>query len=83
MEINTEPRIVLSHEMGSFLQTVDGREVDGVLVEILQHVCYEEDGDDSVIDLSQNAFDLFRVGVEVFGIFVELVIIISMLGSYR
>jgi len=65
--------------MGPFLQSIDAGEVDGVLIQILQHISHEQDGDDAEIDLPQDPLGLCRIDFEISRPFKEGVIVVQML----
>lgn len=60
------------------LQTIDTGEIDGVFVEVLQHICEEEDWDNAQIDLPEHMLDLYWINFEVSGTLVQLVVVIQM-----
>jgi uncharacterized MAPEG superfamily protein len=67
--------------MCPLLQSIDTREIDGVLVEILKHVGDKENGHDSEINFAEHSLELSRVCFNTFAVFVQLVIIIYMHGE--
>lgn len=68
--------------MRSLLQAIHAREINGILIQILQHIRDEQHRDDSPIHLAQDLLDLRGIDVET-GIAcrdVEGVIIVEMCG---
>ncbi len=64
--------------MGAFLQPIHTGEIDAVLVQILQHIGHEQDWDNPEINLSQHPLRFCGVKINVFAIFIELVVVVQM-----